>query len=378
MSTWTRTPRLGTSPRHAYADNLKVLMVVGVIVAHVTFAWTGVGTWVFEETPLREPLLSLVTLLAVVGGLFGLALFFLLAGEFTPPSFARKGTARFLLDRVVRLGVPMVFFVIAFSPFIEYVDPDNADWTRGFGAFALHIWRQPAPGPTWFLGVLLVFSIGYAVVRTLVPLQARPPAAMRLRHLALAAVTIAVASYLVRLGVPLGAERYRLALGQAPSWVVAFVLGVLGSERGWFASMPPRLVRTAGGMALAALVAVVAVFLGVALTDGDPDAFGGGGTWQSLLMAVLEAPFVVGLSVWLPALFKRRFDHQGRLAREMSRSAYAAFLIHQPVLVVLVLATREVSWPPEVDFFTVAVVGVAATFALAGLLVRLPGVSRVV
>jgi len=85
--------------RSAYADNLKVCLVVGVIVAHVTMAWTGLGTWVFDEPHVREPLLTIATLLAVIGSLFGMALFFLVAGVFTPRSLARKGLGRFLADR---------------------------------------------------------------------------------------------------------------------------------------------------------------------------------------------------------------------------------------------------------------------------------------
>ncbi len=92
--------------RSTAVDNLKVCLVVGVIVAHVTMAWTGLGTWVFDEPPVREPLLTIATLLAVIGSLFGMALFFLIAGVFTPRSLARKGVGRFLADRAIRLGVP--------------------------------------------------------------------------------------------------------------------------------------------------------------------------------------------------------------------------------------------------------------------------------
>ena len=123
-----------TRPRYAYADNLKVLLVCGVIVGHVTIAWTGVGVWVFDEPHVREPLFSILVLVAVIGALFAIPLFFLVAGSFTPASLARKGPRRFLVDRLVRLGLPMVFFVIFLSPIIEYVNPDSAGWDRGFGA----------------------------------------------------------------------------------------------------------------------------------------------------------------------------------------------------------------------------------------------------
>ena len=159
--------------RRAYIDNLKVALVVGVIVGHVTLAWSGVGGWVFQEPPVREPLLSILTLAAVVGVTFAMPLFFLIAGSFTPGSLDRKGLRKFCVDRVVRLGLPMLFFILFLSPIVEYVDPDNAGWDRGFLPFVPEIWWPPAPGPTWFLGVLLVFSIGYALLRALWPRRER-------------------------------------------------------------------------------------------------------------------------------------------------------------------------------------------------------------
>lgn len=58
-----------TRPRYAYADHPKVLLVCGVIVDHSTMAWTGGGEWVFDEPHVREPLLSVLMLLAVIGAL---------------------------------------------------------------------------------------------------------------------------------------------------------------------------------------------------------------------------------------------------------------------------------------------------------------------
>ena len=96
------------------------------------------------------------------------------------------------------------------------------------------------------------------------------------------------------------------------------------------------------------------------------------------VIAVLEAVLVVAMSLWLLDVFLRRLDHQSRLVRVMSRAALAAFVIHQVVLVGLVLASRQVPWPPEVEYAAVGVLGVFGSFAIGTLLVRLPGVSRVV
>jgi fucose 4-O-acetylase-like acetyltransferase len=372
------TPARGAVvPRRGYLDNLKVLLVAGVIVAHAVFAWTRVGTWVLREPSVREPLLSTMELVALVGGLLGLAPFFVIAGALTPASFARKGPRRFLADRALRLGVPMVFFVVVMSPFVEYVDTDNVGWDRGFWAFTVEIWWPPAPGPTWFLGVLLLLSAVYALVRVVVP--RRPErTAMRVRHLVIAGAVLVAASYAVRLVVPFAEERFRLALGQAPAWAIAFTLGIVAGERGWFDPVPPAVARACRWIGLVATCAVVALAVVLMATGSDVVPYAGGGTWQSVVLAVMEAGVVVGLSVWLLDVFRRRYDHQGPLARSLSRAAYGAFLVHQLVLVGFVLATRSVAWPPELEFLIAATLAVAGSFAVAAVLVRIPVVSRIV
>ena len=359
--------------RHPYADNLKTLLVIGVIVGHSIMAWTGIGNWVFTEPPVREPVMSILSM-SLIAAMFGMAVFFFIAGIFTPRSLARKGLRKFLLDRTLRLGLPMLVFVVVLSPVIEYVDTSNVGWERGFWAFTLHIWWPPAPGPTWFLGVLMLFSTIYAMVRTIRPVAAaRLP--LRARHLLIPIGAVAVASYAIRIVVPLGEERWRLALGQSPGWVAGFTMGVLAAERGWLPVSPQvsRAVRWAAGVTYAASVGI----LGFWATDATYRDFAGGGAWQSLLVALCEGVLVATMPFWLLDLFRRRFDHQGPVAREMSRSAFAAFLIHQFVLVGLVLASRRTGWSPELNFFVVSLLGVAISFGVGSMLRRLPGVTRI-
>jgi hypothetical protein len=268
----------------------------------------------------------------------------------------------------------MILFILVMSPVIEYVDPDNAGWDQGFWAFTRFIWWPPAPGPTWFLGVLLLFSAVYAAVRTIRPVSpARLP--LRVRHLLMTIAVVAIASYVIRIFVPLGEELWRLALGQAPGWVAGFTLGVLAAERGWL-PIKPEIVRAARRAAWVTY-GTSALILGFLATDQTAPDFAGGGAWQSLLVALFEGVLVVTMPFWLVDVFRRRFDHQGPLAREMSRSAFAAFLVHQLVLVGLVLVSRRTGWSPELNFFAVSLLGVAISFAFGSTLRRLPGMRRV-
>ncbi|HSO50892.1 MAG TPA: hypothetical protein VLS86_10130, partial [Acidimicrobiia bacterium] len=96
------------------------------------------------------------------------------------------------------------------------------------------------------------------------------------------------------------------------------------------------------------------------------------------VLTMLEGILVVAAPLWLLDLFRRRYGHRGRLALLMSRSAFAAFVMHQLVLVGLVLASRLIPWPPEVEYLLVSGLGVAVSFGLGALLVRVPGVNRFV
>ena len=114
--------------------------------------------------------MAAITILLGTGWLFGLGLFFLIAGRLTSPSFDRKGPHRFVKDRLIRLGVPLVAYTLLVSPVLEYVSyRENDGGSEALWPFVREqVWHL-APGPTWFLEALLAFSLGYALLRVLRP-----------------------------------------------------------------------------------------------------------------------------------------------------------------------------------------------------------------
>ncbi len=371
----------GARARLRSADNLKVLLVVGVIVAHATMAWTGQDqAWVLTEPAVREPLLTLLMLASLVGVMFAMATFFVLAGGFTPGSLARKGLRRYVGDRTLRLGVPLVLYLLLLAPIVEYVDVrEEGTWEGGFVSFLPNAWTHPAPGPLWFLEVLWLFSVGYALLRTWVPPRPRRRA-LRPRLLVLTAVLVGLGCFTIRLLVAFGQEvgRTDLYLGQAPVWLAGFTLGVLGAERGWLEDISPTMSRWLFRTAWAAAAGVVVlVAVAVGALGADLDLFFGGPTWQSLVLAGLQGALVATMPLWLIDVFHRRFARQGPLLQQMSRAAFAAYLVHQVVLLAAVLATRATQWPPELDYLAASTLAVVGSFTLGAALVRLPGAARI-
>jgi peptidoglycan/LPS O-acetylase OafA/YrhL len=156
--------------RLTYLDNLKVLLVAGVIAVHSAITYGVDGSWYLEDyESMTDVAVGLLTVFVAVGFLFGLGAFFLIAGRLSGPSLDRKGPRRFARDRLLRLGIPVLFYVTLIAPVMEYVKFRDEGGDEGFLSFAWSQLSDPAPGPTWFLEALLLFSLVYALVRVVRP-----------------------------------------------------------------------------------------------------------------------------------------------------------------------------------------------------------------
>lgn len=232
-------------------------------------------------------------------------------------------------------------------------------------------------GPLWFVALLLLLSLAYAGLRRLHPARVGVAGRIDLRCLVAVAAGIAVGSFVVRLGSPLGAESFANLRWEAwPQGIGLFTLGVLAGERGWLEALDRRLVRGCGRAAVVALLGLTAL-AAWALMANRLDAVAGGLAWPSAAFAVLEGLGAVGLSLWLVAWFRRRWDRQGRLVQRAGRGSYGAYVLHPPVLVVLSMLARPLPVAPEAKFVLVAVGGVVAAFAVGVGLTRLRAGARI-
>jgi hypothetical protein len=100
-----------------------------------------------------------------------MALMFFLSGLFVPASLASKGSAKFLSDRLLRIGVPFALAVIFLAPLAYYAAYRTTAADPGLAAYwqnwlALPFWPC---GPQWFLGELLAFNVLAAAAWRFVP-----------------------------------------------------------------------------------------------------------------------------------------------------------------------------------------------------------------
>jgi hypothetical protein len=383
--------------RRPYLDNLKVVLITAIIAIHGVLGYaSSIEVWTYTE--LREVSLHPVTeivLFVLVSplGLFLIPLLFLVAGLLTPPSLERKGTRAFVRDRLLRLGLPFAIYVFLVQPTLNDALQRRLGLTRGS---YLDEYMRPEgrvdTGPLWFVGVLLIFSLGYAGAHAALsprrhsgparrpqvpPAQHRP--VVTVPFLALTAVAVAPLSFLVRLVYPYGSESgvTDLNFWEWPACLAVFVIGVVAAEQGWVRAVPPRLAHRCAEVTLAAVLAMGALLAGVGSADAMEDALGGWG-WPAAAFAVVDAVLSVFGSVWLLSVAQRRLDRRYRWGPVLSRSAYGAFMLQSVFLLGVAVVLRPVEVAAEVKAAIVATGGVVLSYAAAWLLIsRVPGMHRV-
>ncbi|HEX8916946.1 MAG TPA: acyltransferase, partial [Chloroflexota bacterium] len=357
-----------SSGRLVYLDNLKILLVAGVIAAHASTYYIGGSRWLHQKGTVGSALITVLGAVGLAGALFWIGLFFLIAGLLAPDSLARHGPRRFLRDRMLRLGMPLAAYVFLVMPLLHYVSY-GATYSGKGRPESLWTWLTTGgwywdAGPLWFVADLLLFSAVYAAWWQLRPPPDEPSRPLRFCYLAGLAAAIAAGCFLIHVVWPLFTRQFLdLHLSEYPQYILLFWFGTVSARHGWLRALPDRLWRQCGEMALAAAVAVPIVgVLGGALS-GDTSLIRGGWHWEALAAAGIEGSLAVAGCLWILDYFRRSQNHQWPLGKPLTRSSYAAYIVHQPYLIAFALILDPLNLPVEVNVLILAPALVVISFA---------------
>lgn len=364
-----------TLAREQWVDTLRVVLITGVIVVHTATAYvTDLAGYYYDDERVTNSVVSVALALpAVMGGIFGLGPLFVVAGWFSARSLARRGPAGFVGSRLLRLGVPLVFFVLLVNPLADYLG---------------NLWEEDAPGflgnlavtefaIMWFVVALLACSLGYAALRSIrSSTEARPRPDGR--SLVVAASVIGVGSLAVwQVTTLVDTDLLHVRLSAWTQAAVLFALGVMAAEAGWDGRLSRHTEHRLGQVTVAG-AGLTAVLVSYTAARDQLDMALGGLNWASVSFAVLYGVVSITFTLWCLAWLRRRWPTHGPLMAKAGRGSYATYLLHPVVLVSVMLAFRAVPLAAELKFVIVSVVAVPVCFAVGYAVTRLPGVGRVV
>ena len=377
--------------RLLFLDNLRILLICGVLVVHLNDTYGAIGDWEY-----RDPVTNLVTgiFLTTLNGILmacGMGIFFLIAGYFTPGSYDRKGPKAFVQGRLVRLGLPVLLYDLLIQPLVVYLaDGLPGSYWSFCGSFLLHM--RGITGVVWFLVLLLLFDLLYAGWRALTISRRSASETPRTLPSSLAIAgficALGLVTFVVRIWWPAGWVFQLLPglkIGYLPQYASCYILGLIASQRNWFFKLTSRM---AWGWSLIALLATL-IFAGLASSSMMQEAgaagthqaayaIAGGVNWLALSYALWEANMVVGMSISLLVLLRQRWNHQGRVASSLAPTVYTVYLIHAPVLIGFAYAFHVVALYPLLKWGIAVLITIPLCFLVSLVIRKIPLVNRVV
>jgi len=372
--------------RDFYIDRLRSIMTALVILHHTAITYGGAGGWFWREFDTSAaPSSLLLTLFCATNQAYFMGFFFLLAGFFTPPSLERKGYPRFILDRFLRLGLPLLAFILILGPVTAAIV--TAFQGDGFWPTIVFLYNHQRiiNGPLWFAQALLIFSLVYCVWRAffgppLHPVAQSPTPVPVFSRWLWSALAVTVVSIAVRQFIPVGENIFGLQLAYFPGYIFLFAVGLAAWRHDWLRQLQwkdarPWIISLVIAWPCLPIGIVVARFL----NSGPGKAnFSGGFSWTVILYALWE-PFVAwgAISLWL-LLFRDYMNRPSALWNWLNRRAYAVYIIHPPILVSISLLFHPWIAPALLKFAITGSLTCIACWLISDPLVRLPGLRKII
>ncbi len=321
--------------RLPWVDHLRTFVIVLVVNLHACVSYSHVGDWYFMSE--REPTLAAkVPFIVWEAHLqsFFMGLLFFISGYFAHGSLARRGPRRFTLERLLRLGLPAVFYMLVIHPFILLIlNPWNATFGSPGDFYLKYISSGrflSCTGPLWFAVALLILCLplaGSHLVWRRPSVDARdesasqpPPgctvAVPSASFLWTFALVLGLGTFAMRLIQPIGTNVLNMQLCFFPQYVAFFICGLHAARYGWLLPLAASsLARAAGWIALLGGPAVLLTLMFLGMRNGKVEYFFGGWRWQALGFALWEQFAGVGLSLGALAFFSRKLDFESALLR---------------------------------------------------------------
>ncbi len=375
--------------RLPWVDHLRTFVILLVVNMHACVTFSHVGSWYYMRDP--EPTLAakfpFIVWQAQLQSFF-MGLMFFLAGYFAHKSLARRGAGSFTRERLFRLGLPTLLYMLLIHPFILLgLNPWHYDFGRK-SEYYLSFLRTGrflgSSGPMWFAFALLIFCVVLAGWRSVrpgpspAPEGSTPQGAPSGGGLLLLGASLGVATFAVRLVQPVGTNVLNMQLCFFPQYIAFFAAGVASARRGWFLALAASpQARRAGWLALIGGPIVLSALMIAGTRSGRPEDFFGGWHWQAFGIALWEQLTGVGMSVGLLALFSRCMNRDNAALRWLSDRAFGVYVLHPPVLVALAMAFSSLPHDPIMLAALLTVTGLAASFALSEIAHRTPGLRAI-
>jgi surface polysaccharide O-acyltransferase-like enzyme len=365
-----------------YIDHLKVVLTMLVILHHTVIAYGAPGGWYYtQKTSLMGAIIPM-TVFVSVNQAFFMGFFFFLSALFVPASYEKKGPFKFVTDRLLRLGVPLVFYSFILSPFLSFI---SYKWAQGHNITYMQYlsgfdgWVDF--GVLWFVAALLLFNLCYVVYRQILRQAEKVTALPTVTNIVVFAVCIGLISFGARIIFPVGwvLKPLGFQLGYFAQYIASFILGLVAAKSKWLNQAELKTGKTMRTIAICVVVVGFPLLFIMRKVYGFPvEWFSGGAHWPQALYAIWEQLLGFSIITALLCMAKYKWNNASALLNNLSRATFAVYIFHPLVVISLTVAASSWAIEPALKILIVAPFAVLFSFFLGMLLVKIPGVNKII
>ncbi|MBC8059601.1 MAG: acyltransferase [Clostridiaceae bacterium] len=379
--------KLKESNRLYFVDNLRIMLIILVVIAHIAITYGAKGGWYyFEHTQDTITNVFLQFFLSICQA-FTLGLFFLISAYFIPKSLNRKGAKFFIKDKLFRLGLPLFIYELFINPVLVYL---NIIRVQGIKISYLDYFKENmlppkiiGTGPLWFVEALLLFSFIYVLFWKIIKprshdvIKSNIPKNISILVFILILSTI---TFLIRIKLPIGwsLKFFHLQFPFYPQYVSFFILGIVSYKLDWLTSIPEKIGKQWMIVGFASILCFPILALLGGAVKGEALKFTGGFYWQNFAYCCWESFVCMGMTIGLLSLFKRKYNKQNRITKVLSKNAYGVYLIHAPIIVLIAYACQSILIYPLLKFLIVSLIAVPLCFIISHYgVIRIPYADKI-
>ena len=377
--------QIRSNKRVLFFDQIRALMIALVITIHVVPSAFTSG-WIGVRVPTTG---SPDAFFGVAGGFFAyfcntffMCMLFLISGYFVPRSVHKKGIARYLKDRLLRIGVPFLVGLLLInnaSVLLGRLSPSSPLAELSWNTLPFNsIWAL------WFLVVLFVFDLLYC---TWVSLRGNrftvdnSVSTPQMRSWIISAVVLGILEVVMLNQKDLWGALIRSQLNGLGAqgmhiftYAFLFFLGCKASFHQWLERLDSHLVVRWFRFSLALALSFLAIALVLTFNGSMSSEYG-----KLVLLGALLNPFIGwGIIAYLLLWFQHNEHRCGQWLATAGVDSFGAYVIHSLVLVIVLTTIGFIGLNHWIVALATSALGISISFGISHQLRRIPFVARVI
>ena len=342
-------PASATRDRLHWMDNLRTITIFLVVLYHIGGVYESAGLWGWFWIVDDPTTMVWVGIMGIVIDIFVMPTLFFVSGYLAPESLDRKRVGAFVAGKFRRLIVPWLIAVFTLIPLYKVIFLYSRNLPQEHWSTYFHITNPNSQNWLWFLPVLFLFNVVYALFRK-----------SRIRAPDISpgfAITLFLAAgflYSLGIGSLLGFRSWTLTPildfenERLLVYFLCFLLGVLFFRKGLFAERPAgkRLYNVVNGIAWIPVTAHIFMRL---IPFFVPEGFEATLVYRAAWWLTFDLALVCMLYLMV-GTFRRYFDRAGPIWIELNRNSYGVYVIHVILIGIFATLLMRLGWPVYVKY----------------------------